>query len=73
MTEFLAALIENPVIRGFIESLVLDIVSKVFASKGADPEFLKKSQAAFVALSSAKTDDERTNAQKLLRDLMSAG
>ena len=71
MEEFIATVLSNPVIRTFVEGLVIKVVADILHRRATDPAFLQKSDEAFAAMSNAKTDEDRLNAQKSIQSLLS--
>lgn len=72
ITEVIGAILAIPAIRGMIEDVAMRAIADIFHRRSVDPNFLTKSDAAFAQLSAAKTPEETTNAQLLLRNLMAS-
>lgn len=70
MGEILGLILGSPVVRSAISSIVLEVLSGILHRRSADPEFLSKSNEVFAQFQNAKSDEEKTNAQRALQDLM---
>lgn len=73
MEAFISALMSNVVFRTAIEEITIKILADIFHRRASDPNFLSSSDAAFSALSAAKTEEEINAAQSILRNIMSNG
>jgi hypothetical protein len=68
--EVVELILTNPIVRSFIEGLVIKIVADVIHRRTVDPQFLAKSDTAFAAYSTATTDEETQNALKGIQALL---
>lgn len=71
MEAFILALLANVAFRTAIEDIAVKLLADIFHRRATDPAFMASSDAAFSALSAAKTDVEVSDAQVKLRALMS--
>jgi hypothetical protein len=69
MEEILAFIIGSPALRTFAEGIAIKVVADFFHRRASDPNFLGASDALFVALANATTDEEKLSAQKALQAL----
>ncbi len=73
MEEVLELVLSSPAVRAFVADVAISVVAGLLRKRATDPAFLAESDKAFDALSTAKTPEELTNAQNLIRTLMSSG
>ena len=71
MDELVAAALGSQAFREFAVAVTVKIVSEILSRRAADPAFLAISDQVFEAFSTAKTDEERQDAQATLQSLMS--
>ncbi len=72
MPEILIALLANPGFQKLIEGVAVKCIAEIFHRRSIDPTYLTRSDAAFAAHATAKTDEEKTNALKQLQSLFAS-
>ncbi len=71
MTEIIEELLASPIIKSFIEGLVIKIVADIWHRRTTNAAFLQSSDSAFAQLATAKTPEEQQNAQRAFQSLLS--
>lgn len=72
MEELIALIISNPAVATFVEGICAGVIADVFHRRALDPEFAKKSDAAYAAYATATTDESKQNALQAIQALHSS-